>query len=108
VIFKLIKIIGELYYVLTESLAYVRIFLLIFRLKIKIAIEDILKICYIKVPINNNVLAVIYYFFTFLYIGGDLVKIYFNIINFDVLNNIIAAVIIKSIIILPFINPKIF
>jgi hypothetical protein len=104
----LIKIIGELYYVLTELLTRVRISLLIFYLKIEIAIEDILKVCYIKIPINGNVLTIIYFFFTFLYIGGDPVKIYFDIINFDILNNIIAAVIIKLIIILTFIDPKIF
>jgi hypothetical protein len=82
--------------------------LLIFRLKIEIIIEDILEVCHIKIPINNNVLAVIYFLFTFLHIGGNPVKIYFNIINFDILNNIVAAVIIKLIIILPFIDPKIF
>jgi hypothetical protein len=81
---------------------------LIFRLKIEIIIEDILKICYIKIPVNGNVLAMIYFFFTFLYIGGDPVKIYFGIINFSIFSSIVAAVIIKLIIILPFIDPKIF
>jgi hypothetical protein len=104
----MIKIVGELYYVLTESLTCIYIFLLVFRLKIEIAIKDILEIYYIKILVNNNVLAIIYFFFTFLYIGGDPVKIYFNIINFNILNNIVAAVIIKLIIILSFINPKIF
>jgi hypothetical protein len=107
-IFQLIKIIDEFHYVLIKSLACVRISLLIFRLEIKITVENILKICYIKIPINNNVLAIIYFLFTLLYIDGDPVKIYFDIINFDILNNIVAAVIIKSIIILPFINSKIF
>jgi hypothetical protein len=93
---------------LIESLACVRIFLLIFCLKIEIIVEDILKICYIKILINGNILAIIYFFLTFLYIGGDSVKIYFNIINFNILNSIVAAVIIKSIIILPFIDSKIF
>jgi hypothetical protein len=102
----LIKIVGEFYYVLIESLAYVRISLLIFRLKVKIAVENILEICYIKIPINNNILTIIYFFLTFLYIGGDPVKIYFDVINFGVLSNIVAAVIIKLIIILPFINSK--
>jgi hypothetical protein len=80
--------------------------LLIFRLEIEIAVENILEIYYIKILINDNVLTVIYIFFAFLYIGGGPVKIYFGIINFGVLNNIISAVIIKSIIVLPFIDPK--
>jgi hypothetical protein len=88
-------------------LACVRISLLIFYLKIEIAIEDILEVYHIKIPVNNNVLAVIYFFLTLLYIGGDPVKIYFSIINFGILNNIVAAVIIKLIIILPFINSKV-
>jgi hypothetical protein len=104
----LIKIISEFHYVLIESLTYVRISLLVFRLEIEIVIENILKICYIKILINNNILTIIYFLLTFLYIGGDPVKIYFNIINFDVFNSIISAVIIKLIIILPSINPKIF
>jgi hypothetical protein len=89
-------------------LTYVRIPLLIFRLKIEIIVENILKICYIKIPINNNVLAIIYIFFIFLYIGGGPVKIYFDIINFGVRSNIVAAVIIKLIIILPSIDSKVF
>jgi hypothetical protein len=105
----LIKIISEFYYVLIESLVYICISLLIFRLEIEITIENILKIYYIKIPINDNILTVIYiYIFLFLYIGGSPVKIYFSIININVLNNIISAVIIKSIIVLPFINSKIF
>jgi hypothetical protein len=92
---------------LTESLAYVRISLLIFRLKIEIAIENILKIYYIKIPINDNVLAMICFLFTFLYIGGGPVKIYFNIINFDIFISIVAAVVIKLIIILPSIDSKV-
>jgi hypothetical protein len=104
----LIKIISEFYYVLIESLACVRIFLLIFRLKVEIVIEDILEIYHIKIPINNNVLTIIYFLLTFLHISGNPVKIYFSVINFSVFNNIVAAVIIKLIIILPFIDPKIF
>jgi hypothetical protein len=104
----LIKIIDEFYYVLIESLACICISLLVFHLKIEIVIENILEICYIKIPINDNVLAIIYFFLTFLYIGGNSVKIYFNIINFGVFNNIISAVIIKLIIILPSINSKMF
>jgi hypothetical protein len=46
-IFQLIKIISELYYVLVKSLAHIRISLLIFDLKIEIAIENILEIRYI-------------------------------------------------------------
>jgi hypothetical protein len=103
----LIKIVSEFYYVLIELLACVRIFLLVFRLEIEIVIEDILEICYIEILINNNVLAVIYFLFAFLHIGWSSVKIYFNIINFGVFNSIIAGVIIKSIIILPFINSKV-
>jgi hypothetical protein len=80
--------------------------LLIFRLKNEIVIEDILKIYHIKIPINNNVLTVIYFFLTFLYIGWNPVKIYFNIINFSIFSNIIAAVIIKLIIILSSIDSK--
>jgi hypothetical protein len=106
-IFQLIKIIGEFYYILIKSLTYIRIFLLIFRLEIEVAIENILEIYHIEIPINNNVLAVIYLFFIFLYIGNP-VKIYFDIINFGVFSNIVAAIIIKLIIILPFIDSKIF
>jgi hypothetical protein len=91
---------------LIKSLACVRIFLLIFCLKVEIIIEDILEVCHIKIPINDNILAVIYFLFTLLYIGGGPVKIYFNIINFGIFNSIVAAVIIKSIIILSFIDPK--
>jgi hypothetical protein len=104
----LIKIINEFHCVLAELLACVRISLLVFHLKIEVVVEDILKICYIEVSVNDNVLAMIYLLFTFLYIGRGLVKMYFSIINFDVPNNIVAAMIIKSIIILPFINSKIF
>jgi hypothetical protein len=43
-IFQMIKIISELHYTLIRSLARIRISLLIFGLKIEIAIEDILKI----------------------------------------------------------------
>jgi hypothetical protein len=51
---------------------------------------------------------VIYFLLTFLHIDGNPVKIHFDIIKFGVLNNIVAAVIIKLIIILPFINSKVF
>jgi hypothetical protein len=104
----LIKIVGEFYYILIKSLTCVCIFLLIFRLEIEVTVKNILEIYYIKIPINDNVLTVIYFFLIFLYIGGCPVKVYFNIINFSVLNNIVAAVIIKPIIILPFIDSKIF
>jgi hypothetical protein len=103
----LIKIVSEFHYVLIESLACVRIFLVIFRLEIEIVVEDILKIYYIEIPINNNILAVIYLFLAFSYIGRDPVKIYFGIINFDIFSSIVAAMIIKSVIILPFIDSKI-
>jgi hypothetical protein len=47
IIFQLIKIIGEFYHALIKSLTRIRISLLIFGLKIEIAIENILKIRYI-------------------------------------------------------------
>jgi hypothetical protein len=47
IFFQLIKIIDEFYYVLIKLLTRIRIFLLIFDLKIEIAIENILKIRYI-------------------------------------------------------------
>jgi hypothetical protein len=47
IIFQLIKIISEFYYILVRSLARIRIPLLTFDLKIEIIIEDILKIRYI-------------------------------------------------------------
>jgi hypothetical protein len=47
VIFQLIKIIGEFYYVLIKPLARIRISLLIFGLKFEIVIENILKIRHI-------------------------------------------------------------
>jgi hypothetical protein len=81
--------------------------LLILRLKVEVAIEDILKVCHIKIPINSNVLAVICFLLALLYIGGDPVKIYFDIINFDIFNSIVAAMIIKLFIILPFIDSKV-
>jgi hypothetical protein len=46
-IFQLIKVIGELHYVLIKLLTRIRISLLIFGLKIEIIIENILKIRYI-------------------------------------------------------------
>jgi hypothetical protein len=76
-IFQLIKIIGEFYYVLIRSLARIRIFLLIFDLKIEIIIEDILKIRYIKFSVDDNILPIVI-FFTFLYIGWNPVEINFN------------------------------
>jgi hypothetical protein len=66
-IFQLIKIISEFYYVLIRSLARIRIFLLIFDLKIEIIIEDILKNRYIKFSIDDNILPMIYFLFIFLY-----------------------------------------
>jgi hypothetical protein len=104
----LIKIISEFYYILIESLTCVRIFLLVFRLEIEVAVENILEVYHIEISVNDNVLTVICFLFTFLYIGENPVKIYFGIINFGVLNNIVAAVIIKLIIILSSINSKIF
>jgi hypothetical protein len=74
-IFQLIKIISELYHVLIKPLARIRISLLIFHLKIEITIENILKIRYIKFPINDNILPIIYFFFIFLYIGRNFVEI---------------------------------
>jgi hypothetical protein len=47
IIFQLIKVIGEFYYILIKSLARIRIPLLILSLKIEIIIENILKIRYI-------------------------------------------------------------
>jgi hypothetical protein len=46
-IFQLIKIISELHYVLVRLLARIRISLLVFDLKIKVIIKNILKIRYI-------------------------------------------------------------
>jgi hypothetical protein len=46
-IFQLIKIIIEFYYILARPLARIRISLLVFDLKIKIAIKDILEIRHI-------------------------------------------------------------
>jgi hypothetical protein len=106
-IFQLIKIISEFYYALIKSLARIYISLLIFGLKIEIVIENILKIRYIKFPIDDNILPIIYIFFTFSHIGWNPVEINFNKINSGSLRNIITAIIIKSIIILPFINSEI-
>jgi hypothetical protein len=99
-IFQLIKIINEFYYVLIKSLARIRISLLIFDLKIEITIEDILKIRYIKFLIDDNILSVIYFLFTFLYINWNPVEVNFNKINFNFFRDIITAIIIKLIIIL--------
>jgi hypothetical protein len=107
-IFQLIKIICELYYVLVKSLARIPIFLLIFGLKIEIAIEDILEIRHIKFSVDDNILPIIYFLFTFLYIGWNPGEVNFNKINSDFFRNVITAIIIKSIIILPFINSEIF
>jgi hypothetical protein len=106
-IFQLIKIIGELHYVLIKSLARIRIPLLIFDLKIKIVIEDILEIRYIKFPIDGNIFPIIYFFFKFLYIDWSPVEINFNKINSNFFYNVITAIIIKLIIILSFINSEI-
>jgi hypothetical protein len=86
----------------------IRISLLIFDLKIEIAIENILEIRHIKFPVDNNILPIIYFFLTFLDIGRNPVEINFNKINSDFFRNIITAIIIKSIIILPSVNSKIF
>jgi hypothetical protein len=107
VIFQLIKIISEFYYVLIRSLARVRISLLIFDLKIEIVIENILKIRHIKFPIDNYILSIIYFFLTFLYIGWNSVEINFNKINSNFFRDIVTAIIIKSIIILPFVDSEI-
>jgi hypothetical protein len=107
-IFQLIKIISEFHYILIRPLTRIRISLLIFGLKIEIIIENILKIRYIKFLIDNNILSIIYFFFTFLYIGWNPVEINFNKINSNSLRNIVTAIIIKLIIILPFVNSEIF
>jgi hypothetical protein len=107
-IFQLIKIIGELNYALIKSLARIRISLLIFGLKIEIIIKNILKIRYIKFPIDGNILLIIYFLFTFLYIGRKPVKINFNKINSNSFRDIFTGIIIKLIIILSFVNSEIF
>jgi hypothetical protein len=63
IIFQLIKIIGEFYYILIRSLARIRISLLIFDLKIEITIKDILKIRYIKFPVDGDILQIKFFFF---------------------------------------------
>jgi hypothetical protein len=104
----LIKIIGEFYYILIKSLARIRIFSLIFDLKIEITIENILKIRYIKFSVDDNILPIIYIFFAFLYIGRNSVEVNFNKINSGFFRNIITTIIIKLIIILSFVNSEIF
>jgi hypothetical protein len=107
IIFQLIKIISEFYYVLIKSLARIRIFLLIFDLKIEIIIEDILEIRHIKFLIDDNILPIKLIFFTFLYIDWSPVEINFNKINFNSFRDIITTIIIKLIIILPFVDSEI-
>jgi hypothetical protein len=70
VIFQLIKIIGEFYYILVKSLARIHISLLIFDLKIEIIIENILEIRYIKFPIDSDILSIIYIFLRFYISAG--------------------------------------
>jgi hypothetical protein len=103
-----IKIIGEFYYILIRSLTRIRISLLIFDLKIEIIIKDILKIRYIKFPIDDNILPMIYFLLIFLYIGRNPVEINFNKINSSSFRDIITSIIIKLIIILPSVNSEIF
>jgi hypothetical protein len=69
VIFQLIKIIGEFYYVLVRPLARIRMFLLIFGLKIEIIIKNILKVRYIKFSIDDNILPIIYFFSLHFYVS---------------------------------------
>jgi hypothetical protein len=80
---------------------------LIFGLKIEIIIEDILKIRHIKFLIDDNILPIIYFLFTFLYIDWNSVEVNFNKINSDFFRDIVTAIIIKSIIILPSVNSEI-
>jgi hypothetical protein len=108
IIFQLIEIIDEFYYVLIKLLARIRISLLIFDLKIEIAIKNILKICYIKFPVDGDILSIIYIFFTFRYIGRNPVEINFNKINFNFLRDVVTAIIIKLLIILSSVNSEIF
>jgi hypothetical protein len=65
IIFQIIKIISELHYILIKSLARIRISLLIFGLKIKIIIKNILEIRHIKFSIDNNILSIIIFFYRF-------------------------------------------
>jgi hypothetical protein len=106
-IFQLIEIISEFYYVLIRSFARIGISLLIFDLKIKITIENILEIRYIKFLIDGNILPIIYFFLAFPYIGWNPVEINFNKINSDSLRNVVTAIIIKLVIILSFVDPEI-
>jgi hypothetical protein len=93
---------------LIKPLARIRISLLIFDLKIEITIENILEIRYIKFPFDDNILSIIYFLFTFLYIDWNFVEINFSKTNSDFFYNIITTIIIKSIIILSFIDSEIF
>jgi hypothetical protein len=99
-IFQSIKIIDEFYYILIKLLTRFRIFLLIFDLKIEIAIEDILKIRHIKFLIDGDILSIVYFFLTFLYIGRNPVEVNFNKINSDFFRDVITTIIIKLLIIL--------
>jgi hypothetical protein len=104
----LIKVIGEIYYILIRLLARISIFLLIFGLKIEVAIENILKIRYIKFSIDGDILPIIYIFFIFLYIGWSFVEINYNKINSGFLHDVVTAMIIKLIIVLPSVDSEIF
>jgi hypothetical protein len=106
-IFQLIKIISEFYHALIKSLTRIRIPLLIFDLKIEIAIKNILEVRHIKFPIDGNILSIIYFLLIFLHIPWNPVEINFNKINSGFLRDIITAIIIKLIIILPSVNSKI-
>jgi hypothetical protein len=103
----LIKVIGEFYYILIKSLTRIRILLLIFDLKIESVIKNILKFRYIKFLIDGDILSKVYIFFTFLYVGWNPVEINYKI-NSDFLRNIITAIIIKLVIILPFVDSEVF
>jgi hypothetical protein len=77
-------------------------------LKIEIIIENILKIRHEKFLVDGNILPIIYIFFAFPHIGWNPVEINFNKINSDFFRDIIMVIIIKSIIILSFIDSEIF
>jgi hypothetical protein len=81
---------------------------LIFDLKIEIIIENILEIHHIKFLIDDNILSILCFLLTFSHVGWNPVEINFNKINSDFLRGVITAIIIKLIIILPFIVSEIF
>jgi hypothetical protein len=68
---KIIKML--FFYIYREGIS-----LLIFDLKIKIIIENILEIRYIKFPVDDNILPIIYFFLIFLCIDRNSVEINFN------------------------------